>query len=92
MRDDEWLEVCGKNQWIAFSHDRKFHRIDAEATAIKQHKVAAFCLCGANSPTWDKLCFFVKAYPKLVEIARNEAAPYLYRIHPSSRLERVALP
>jgi hypothetical protein len=24
MPDDEWLEICGKNGWFCFSHNRKF--------------------------------------------------------------------
>jgi PIN like domain len=48
MPDDAWLEICGKNGWIVFSHDQKFHSITTEATAIKQHKVGCFYLPGAN--------------------------------------------
>lgn len=92
MRDDAWLEFCGKHGWIAFSHDLKFHSIEVEAMAIKQHSVAAFCLPGANDTTWEKLCYFVRAYPKIREIIVINKAPYLYRVHPTIRLERIDLP
>ena len=91
MRDDDWLEVCGKRKWIAFSHDRKFHSIDVEAEAIRQHKVACFCLCGANSETFDKLRYFVSAYPRIAEIARSETPPYLFRIQKTGRFTQVQL-
>jgi PIN like domain len=53
MRDDVWLEICGKRHWIAFSHDQKFHSINVEAMAIKQHMVGTFCLPGASEPLWE---------------------------------------
>lgn len=80
MRDDDWLAICGARNWIAFSHDRKFHSIEVEAAAIKQHKVACFCLCGANGETFDKLRYFITAYPKIMEIVKSSTPPYLYKI------------
>lgn len=91
MKDDEWLEICGKRGWVAFSHDRKFHSIDVEAEAIKQHSVAAFCLCGANDETFNKLRYFVKSYPKIISIIQSEKPPYLYRITKEGILRRVEL-
>lgn len=85
MRDDDWLELCGARNWIAFSHDRKFHSIEVEAAAIKQHKVACFCLCGANSETFDKLRYFIAAYPKIIEIVKSSMPPYLYKIEANGR-------
>jgi hypothetical protein len=90
--DDLWLELCGKNGWVAFSHDDKFHSIEVEAAAIRQHSVAAFTIWGAQLPTWDKLCTFVRAFPKIRGIVRNEKPPYLYRLRPNARLYKVRLP
>ena len=92
MHDDKWLEICGKNGWIAFSHDRKFHAIDVEAIAIKQHNVGAFYLPGASEPRWYKLCYLVKAYPKIIDAIKKTKKPFIYRLHPSLRLERIKLP
>ena len=91
MKDDDWLEMCGARKWIAFSHDRKFHSIDVEAEAVRQHKVACFCLSGANSETFDKLRYFVVAYPRIIEIVRAESPPFIYRIQKSGRITQVQL-
>ena len=91
MRDDDWLQICGTRNWVAFSHDRKFHSIDVEAEAIRQHKVACFCLCGANNETFDKLRYFVAAYPKIMEIVKAETPPYLFRIQKTGKFTRVQL-
>lgn len=91
MKDDDWLALCGQRGWIAFSHDRKFHGVEVEAEAIKQHKVAAFAICGGHEETWAKLTYFVKAYPRIMNVVSNEKPPYFYRIHPTLRLERIEL-
>jgi hypothetical protein len=91
MPDDEWLEICGKNGWFGFSHDRKFHEVTVEAMAIRQHSVGVFYLPGASQSTWDKLAYFVRAYPKILE-RTSRTRPFLYRVHTSLRLEQIALP
>lgn len=92
MPDDKWLEICGRNGWVAFSHDRKFHEIEVEITAVKQHSVMCFYLPGASEDTWQKLTYLVKSYPKIVEIVHRETPPYIYRIHPSLKFEKIPLP
>jgi hypothetical protein len=91
MKDDDWLKICGERGWIAFSHDRKFHSIEVEARAIKQHSVAAFSLCGAQDDTWQKLGYFIKAFPRIVEKIGLEKPPFLYRIEPTGAVRRVEL-
>jgi hypothetical protein len=62
--DDRWLAIAGQNGWIVFTHDRKFHQIEAEYTAVKQFKIGSFYLWGSNARAWDKLCCFVYAQKK----------------------------
>ena len=88
MPDDEWLSLCGKQGWVAFSHDG-FRNLAVEMMAIKQHKVAAFALWGGQLPTWDKLCHFMRGYPKIMHVIRNEKPPYLYRLRSNGHLHRV---
>lgn len=92
MPDDEWLAICGQRGWVAFTHDRKFHSIEVEAAAMLQHKVASFALCGANDTTFQKLRYFIRAYPRMIEIVRNEQPPYLYRIDAKAGFHKVQLP
>ena len=92
MRDDQWLEICGRNGWIAFSHDQKFHTVTAEAMAIRQHNVGCFYLPGASVPTFEKVQFFFKAYARITAVAALVSRPYLYRVMPSGRIQQVTLP
>lgn len=91
MPDDEWLSICGKNKWVAFSHDKKFDSIAVEAAAIKAHSVATFALCGATLDSWFKLCYFVRAHSKITDILKTHKPPFLYRIMPNMRFHRVPL-
>jgi PIN domain-containing protein len=60
--DDEWLAKVAAEGWIVFSHDRKFHTLLPEISAIKQYKAGCFYLPGASLPTWEKMCCFMRAY------------------------------
>jgi len=91
MSDDEWLEICGRNGWFCFSHDRKFHETTVEAAAVRLHRVGVFYLPGANQSTWDKLSYFVRAYPKILAHT-GSPRPFLYRVHSSLRFEEIKLP
>ncbi len=91
MKDDDWLRICGERGWIALSHDRKFHNIEVEAEAIRQHRVAAIALCGANDDTFKKLRYFAAAYPKIVEVVRAHTPPYFFKLETNGRLKRVPL-
>lgn len=92
MPDDRWLEICGRNGWIAFSHDQKFHTVTAEAMAIRQHNVGCFYLPGASVQTFDKLLFFFKAYSRIASLAAVSTKPFLYHVMPTGRVQQVRLP
>jgi PIN like domain len=40
--DDIWLAAVAQEGWIVFSHDRKFHTLLPECSAIKQHNAGCF--------------------------------------------------
>jgi hypothetical protein len=90
--DDEWLAKVGAEGWIVFSHDRKFHRIEAESTAIKQHKVGCFYLWGANNETWDKLCCFMGGYDGIAQRIALLPKPFIFNVERSCRIRHVKIP
>jgi len=92
MDDDEWLSIVGERGWIVFSHDQKFHSLTVEAAAVRQFGIGCFYLYGANSPIWDKLQYFVRAYPKIDKIIRTETKPYIYDIGSNGRIRQIGVP
>ena len=91
MSDDEWLSIVGQHGWIVFSHDRKYHKITAEVSAIKQFDIGCFYLWGAEATTWGKLCAFTKWSPDIIDLARITRRPFIFNVPRSGRIEPVAL-
>lgn len=89
MPDDEWLEVAGKNKWVVFSHDAKWHRESANAAAIEAHKVGCFYLYGASLPNFYKMRSFAHNFDKIMEICKGERGPYIYQVTSANRLRKI---
>ncbi|HEY8100322.1 MAG TPA: hypothetical protein VIF82_06180 [Burkholderiaceae bacterium] len=90
-KDDKWLEFVGKNGWIVFSQDSKFHKpgYENEIFAIKQFSVGCFYLWGGSSLCEDKAFVFLKARKKIINAIRNTQKPFIYEITKSGNLIRV---
>ena len=89
--DDEWLVKVAAEGWIVFSHDRKFHTLLAEASAIKQYNAGCFYLPGAESPTWDKMCHFMRAFEGIHAKIKATAKPFIFELSRAGRLKRISI-
>ncbi len=89
--DDVWMATAGAKQWTVIGHDKKFHLISAEATAVKQHNLGCFYLARASGPMWDKCMLFMRAYDRMIELAKNTPRPFIYRVAANGRISRVKL-
>jgi hypothetical protein len=92
MPDDEWLSIVGPRNWVVLSQDRKWHTIEAEAAAIKQHKIRCFYMPCASEHRWVSMCSFVRRYEKMMDLATNEPAPFIYELKTNGRFYEVPLP
>jgi PIN like domain len=92
MPDDEWLSIVGPRKWIVLSQDRKFHLLENEALAIKQHAIRCFYMPSARENRWTSLCHFVWRYEKMQELARSQASPFIYDMKGNRQFYRVKLP
>lgn len=75
--DDEWLGQV-KPDWIILSQDRKWHRVETERAAIKQHNLRCFYIPGASETRWYSLCIFARIHEKLMELSRDAPAPFIF--------------
>lgn len=77
--DAEWLELCGRNDWIALTMDRgiRYHR--AEVAAIRRHRVKAFVLAGGNLRAIEQARRFIDNEAAIVA-ACFEAGPFVYAV------------
>ncbi len=90
--DDEWMNVVGPRGWISVSQDRKWHAIEAEAAAIKQHRMRCFYLPCASEHRWVSLCSFVRRHEKMMELASTTPAPFIYEMKGNGRFYEVKIP
>lgn len=75
-----------------FSHDRKFHALLPEVSAIKQYKAGCFYLPGASLPTWDKMCHFMRAYDGIVDRIDVITKPFIFELSLAGKFRRVPIP
>jgi hypothetical protein len=90
--DDEWLAKVGAVGWIVLSHDRKFHTILPEISAIKQYGIGCFYLWGASERPWDKLRCFMGASNGILRRAAVEPRPFIYDVLGNCQFKQVAIP
>ncbi|MFI4939202.1 MAG: hypothetical protein ACHP7O_02470 [Burkholderiales bacterium] len=90
-KDDKWLEVVGKNGWIVFSQDRKFHKpgYENEMFAVRQFNVGCFYLWGGSASCADKALVFLKARKKIVDAASKTKKPFIFEITKTGNLLRI---
>jgi hypothetical protein len=90
--DDEWLAKVAVEGWIVFSHDRKFHTLLPECSAIKQYNAGCFYLPGASSPTWDKMRYFMRAYDGITARISATAKPFIFELSHAGKFSRISIP
>jgi hypothetical protein len=90
--DDEWLGKVGPKKWVVLSQDRKWHRVESELAAIKQHNIRCFYLPCASEPRWFSLCLIAKIHEKMMELANEEPAPFIFDITKKGKFQMVDLP
>jgi hypothetical protein len=62
------------------SQDRKFHELQAELLAIKQHAMRCFYMPMAREDRWTSLCHIAWRWEKMQEIARDQPPPFIYEM------------
>ena len=89
MPDDEWLELVGKKDWIVLTQDQKFHLIDNEIEAVKQHSVKCFYFPGASLGLWETFCIFAKYNSRLTKLASQLQAPFIYEVKANGHFKKI---
>jgi hypothetical protein len=90
--DDEWLAKVGAAGWTVFSHDRKFHTILPECSAIKQHNIGCFYLWGASEPVWDKLRCFMRTHSGILQRAATTRRPFIFDVMGNGQIKQIPIP
>lgn len=92
MPDDEWLATAGKNNWIVLTQDLKFHLIEHEIAAVRQHEVGCFYFPSSNYSLWATTCAFIRFHNRVLKLAAESEGPYIYEFKGTGKLETVLAP
>lgn len=92
MPDDEWMAIVGPKKWVVLSQDRKWHTIEAEAAAIKQHGLRCFYFPCASDDRWVSLSHFVRRQQRMQDLSHKMNPPFIYHLKRNGRFYPVPLP
>lgn len=89
MPDDEWMKIVGARGWVVLTQDLKFHLIEHEIEAIRQHQIRCFYFPDANVGMWNTLCTFLRVHKRLLKLASETKAPFIFRVHANGSIREV---
>ena len=87
--DDVWLPTVASWGWIVVAQDYKFHVLEAELEALKQHNIGCFYLWGAESPKWQTMRAFLRGLENVLRVAEKSPRPFAYRIEKHGAVNEV---
>lgn len=87
VEDVEWLELCGREGWIALTKDRRVRYRPFEIAAVRRHRVKAFALASGNLRAVDQAQRFLENGDRILA-ACGEAGPFIYAVY-ADRIERI---
>jgi len=92
VADDVWLPKVAAEGWIIFSHDRKFHTLLPERSAIKQYSGGCFYLPGAQDTTWDKTRYFMRWFEGIHSRALTAKKPFIFDLSTRGIFTNIQIP
>lgn len=87
VEDVEWLELCGREGWIALTKDRRVRYRRYEIAAVRRHRVRAFALASGNLRAVDQAQSFLANGAEIVT-ACSDPGPFIYAVY-ADRIERI---
>lgn len=78
--DEEWLEVVGREGWIALTRDKNIRRKTNELDAYRRHSVIGFVLASGNASAADTAALVTALYPKIIRKAKATKPPAMFSV------------
>lgn len=88
--DVEWLELCGRQGWIALTKDRRIRYRPAEIAAVRRYGVKAFVVASGNLTAADQARRLIENAERIAT-ACAQVGPFLYAVH-TSQIVRIFPP
>lgn len=78
--DEDWISEVGKQGWVVLTKDDRIRYRPAALAAYRRHKVRVFVFGSGEMKGQEMAEAFVKAFPKILQFALEQAAPFFARI------------
>lgn len=85
--DVQWLELCGKNDWVVLSHDKGIKKNPLERDAIMRAGLAAFFLTRGDKTGAEDAQAIIKARKRIANLLGSQRRPFIARILPDGKVE-----
>lgn len=82
VADVEWLELCGREGWIALTKDRRIRYRPAEIAAVRRYGVKAFVIASGNLTAAEQVARLL-ANGARIAAASEQSGPFVYVVHTS---------
>jgi hypothetical protein len=80
-KDEEWLTVVGRKEWIVITRDERIRYRVPEKQALRRAKVRAFVLAAQGDLRAETLAeIFLRALPKIRRTVKQEKPPFIAKI------------
>lgn len=89
MDDEVLLEEAGERGWILLTKDRRIRRRPVELEALKRARVRALFFAAGDMTSAQMISSFRAALQRIQRLVKREKPPFLRRITPSGRLEKL---
>jgi len=85
--DVDWLQKCGKRNWVALAKDKAIKRNELERRALLNAEIAAFFLTSGELSGEEMAQAIIKALGKIADFLQNRKRPFIARITPQGKVE-----
>jgi predicted nuclease of predicted toxin-antitoxin system len=83
--DERWLELVGRNGWIAVTKDKRIRYNSLEMRALMEASVCTFLVLGKDKSADEMAKQFLQALKKIHKILENNKGPFIAKIYADSK-------
>ena len=84
--DEEWLELVGRNGWLALTKDKNIRYRAAELQSIRMHRARVVVVRAKNATATDIAELLLKGKNSIARFAARAQAPFVAGIDRSGRV------
>lgn len=85
-QDEEWLELVGRENWVAVTGDREIRYNNLEQKALINAGVRAFLLMGQNKSAEELAGQFLKGIKRIYKTLVDHKGPFIAKVYSDGKV------